>query len=81
MLNRQRDLALPRPHCGSHCHQLRPFLTLQFLLAQDAHLRAIYAQPCNVSRGVASGCDLDIDECRSAPCLNGAVCEESSGSG
>ena len=23
MLNRQRELTLPRPHCHSHCHQLR----------------------------------------------------------
>ena len=31
MLNRQRELTPPRPHCASHYHQLRVFLTLHFL--------------------------------------------------
>ena len=50
MLNHQRRLTLPRPHCGSHCHQLRILLTLHFLWRQAAQ-RAVecarHAEPAS----------------------------------
>ena len=34
MLNRQRELTLPRAHCGSHCHQLHVCFNTPVSVAQ-----------------------------------------------
>jgi hypothetical protein len=39
-----------------------------------------YAQNCTVfesDRGMSGNCDIDVDECSSSPCVNGATCSES----
>ena len=48
------------------------------LAAPDGGAACVSAGECTYIPPLGGNCDIDVDECASSPCLNGAVCSESS---